>query len=160
MEAAVYDLPLASVPTRKPRTPMEVPMPDLDRFNLSGPSLMLLRNRHAIRCQVYRQRRTGGAGRADLWGAIPGAPEAGAIPPANNPRQSRDGPPAAQAPRPGLSPSTSAGGFPLEATGAPWALRESNAEVVEETLWGLWGLLWGVPACGALLPLVGSPPFS
>jgi len=48
MEAAVYDLPLASVPTRKPRTPMEVPMPDFDRFNLSGPSLMLLRNRHAM----------------------------------------------------------------------------------------------------------------
>ncbi len=57
MEVAVYDLPLASVPTRKPRTPMEVPTPDLDRFNLSGPKLKLLRNRHAIRRQVYRPRR-------------------------------------------------------------------------------------------------------
>jgi hypothetical protein len=53
MEAAAYDLPFASVPTRKPRTPMEVPMPDLDRFNLSGPSLMLLRNRHAMSPQFY-----------------------------------------------------------------------------------------------------------
>ena len=53
MEVAVYDLPFASLPTRKPRTPMEVPMPDLDRFSLSGPSLMLLRNRHTIRSQVY-----------------------------------------------------------------------------------------------------------
>jgi len=50
----VYDLPLASLPTRKPRTPMEVPTPDLDRFNRSGPSLMLLRNRHAITPQFYR----------------------------------------------------------------------------------------------------------
>lgn len=53
MEAAVYDLPLASVPTRKPRTPIEVPIPDLDRFKRSGPSLMLLRKRHAMSRQFY-----------------------------------------------------------------------------------------------------------
>ena len=55
MDAAVYDLPFASVPTRKPRTPMEVPTPDLDRFNRSGPILMLLRNRHAMTPQFYPQ---------------------------------------------------------------------------------------------------------
>jgi hypothetical protein len=57
MDAAVYDLPFASVPTRKPRTPMEVPMPDLDRFSLSGPSLMLLRNRQAMFPQFYPRQR-------------------------------------------------------------------------------------------------------
>jgi hypothetical protein len=91
MEAAVYDLPFASWPTRKPCTPMEVPMPDLDRFNLIGPSLMLLRNRHAMSRQFYRrQRRAGRTGRADLWGGLPWEPpEAGAFPPASNPLQRR-----------------------------------------------------------------------
>lgn len=53
MDAAVYVRPFASVPTRKPRTPAETPMPDLEKFSLSGPSLRLRRNRQAIACQVY-----------------------------------------------------------------------------------------------------------
>lgn len=48
MEAAVYDRPLASLPTRKPRPPMEYPTPDLDRFNRIGPSFMLRRKPHPI----------------------------------------------------------------------------------------------------------------
>jgi hypothetical protein len=68
METAVYDLPLASVPTRKPRTPMEVPTPDLDRLSLSGPSLMLLRIRHAMTPQFYRRQcRAWLARSAGIW---------------------------------------------------------------------------------------------
>lgn len=74
MEAAVYDRPLASLPMRKPRPPMEYPTPDLDRFNRSGPSLTLLRNRHAMTRQFYSpQSRSGGTGCADLRGAMPGS---------------------------------------------------------------------------------------
>jgi hypothetical protein len=54
MDAAVYDLPFASLPTRKPRTPAECPIPDFEKFSRSGPSLRLRRNRQAIACQVYR----------------------------------------------------------------------------------------------------------
>ena len=48
----MYDRPFASVPTRKPRTPMEVPMPDLDRFSRMGPIFRLLRKRHVIRSKT------------------------------------------------------------------------------------------------------------
>ena len=35
---------------------------------------------------------------------------------------------------------------------------ETELNLKRKTLWGLWGLLWGVPACGALLPLVAHLP--
>jgi hypothetical protein len=54
MEAAVYDLPLASLPTRKPRTPTEYPTPDFDKFSLSGPSLRLRRKPQPMTPQFYR----------------------------------------------------------------------------------------------------------
>jgi hypothetical protein len=41
------------------------------------------------------------------------------------------------------------------------ALRDMGAkDNLELTHKTLWGLLWGLPACGALLPFVGSPPFN
>jgi hypothetical protein len=48
MEAAEHDLPFASLPTRKPRTPTEYPTPDFEKFSLSGPSLRLRRNPHPM----------------------------------------------------------------------------------------------------------------
>jgi hypothetical protein len=66
MEAAVYALPLASLPTRKPRPPMEYPTPDLERLSRTGPSLRLLRNRHAMTAKCNASAARLGAGRADL----------------------------------------------------------------------------------------------
>ena len=53
MEAAVYDLPLASLPTRNPRAPTEYPTPDFEKFSLSGPSLRLRRKPQPITPQFY-----------------------------------------------------------------------------------------------------------
>jgi hypothetical protein len=58
MDAAVYGLPLASLPTREPRTPTEYPTPDFEKFSLSGPSLRLRRRPQPMSSQFYPHQRT------------------------------------------------------------------------------------------------------
>ena len=47
-----------------------------------------------------------------------------------------------------------------EPIGVQWGIltRKQGLKLNRKTLWGLWGLLWGVPACGALLPFVALLP--